>query len=211
MNWFTSDTHFGHANIVRGTSAWTDKSRCRPFDTIEEHDDRLVETINGLVRSNDVLYHMGDWSFGGFANIREFWERLICKNIHLILGNHDHHIERNKDGCRGLFKSVQPYKEITIGGQKIILCHYAMRVWNHSSKGSWMLYGHSHGTLDEMKPEIANPTWVGDDYFIKNYKTMDVGIDTNVFMPYSFDELELIMQKRTVELEVDHHNKQTNN
>jgi calcineurin-like phosphoesterase family protein len=153
----------------------------------------------------------------------------------LILGNHDHHIENNRilpnvyesdaliskfcDGkpnpaafqlkikAQELFSSVQHYKEITIEKQKIILCHYAMRVWNHSHKGSWMLYGHSHGTLDEMTPEIANPTWIGDQYYIKNYKTMDVGVDTYDLHPYLFEEIKDIMDKKDVLLEVDHHDK----
>ena len=35
------------------------------------------------------------WSFNGFDKIIEFRNRLNCKNIHLILGNHDTHIEKN--------------------------------------------------------------------------------------------------------------------
>ena len=33
--------------------------------------------------------------------------------------------------------------------QDIVLCHYAMRVWQKSHYGAWMLYGHSHGTLPD--------------------------------------------------------------
>jgi len=210
MEWFTSDTHFHHKNIVRGTAEWEDKSACRPFETLEEHDDRLVENFNKLIMSNDTIYHDGDWSFGGFDQIEEFWQRLNCKNIHLILGNHDHHIERNRDNIQRLFKSVQHYKEIRIHGVDIILCHYAMRVWNKSHKGSWMLYGHSHGTLDEMTPHIANPTWIGDQYYIKNWRTMDIGVDTNVFLPYSFDEIYTRLVNRDILLGVDHHSTKTN-
>jgi hypothetical protein len=32
-------------------------------------------------------------------------------------------------------------------GQPIVLCHYAMRVWNRSHHGAWHLYGHSRGNL----------------------------------------------------------------
>lgn len=159
---------------------------------------------------NDTIYHNGDWSFGGFQQIEEFWQRLNCKNIHIILGNHDHHIENNRNNVQRLFKSVQHYKEIRIHGVDIILCHYAMRVWNKSHKGSWMLYGHSHGTLDEMTPHIANPTWIGDQYYIKNWRTMDVGVDTNVFLPYSFDEIYTKLVNRDILLGVDHHSTKTN-
>jgi len=62
----------------------------------------LVNNINKTVGENDILFCLGDWSFGNYkngeniSNIRKFRDQLICKNIHLILGNHDHHIERNK-------------------------------------------------------------------------------------------------------------------
>lgn len=245
--WFTSDTHFHHKNIVRGTSEWEidlesklGLQRLRDFDTLEEHDAKLVENFNKVVKEDDTLYHLGDWSFGGIDQIWNFRKQLRCKNVHHILGNHDHHIENDRalrvpaseraimlnlnivddvtkrfDGwsfpnARSLFSSVQHYKEISVHGQRIILSHYAMRVWNKSHQGSWMLYGHSHGTLDEMKPEFANPTWIGDMYYIKNYKTMDVGVDTNNLMPYSFEQIRDKFKNKEVLLGVDHHSKDTN-
>lgn len=208
---FTSDTHYNHANIVKGTTSWDNHKRCRDFATLDEHNATLVENINKVVGENDELYHLGDWSFGGKQAISDFRSRLNCGNIHLILGNHDHHIERNTDNLRSLFHCVSHYKEISVASQKIILCHYAMRVWNLSHKGSWMLYGHSHGTLDNAQPQFPQPTWIGDDYYIKNSKSMDVGIDCHSeFRPYHFDEINDIMSKREMILNVDHHNSNTN-
>ena len=40
--WFTGDSHFGHKNMVKGVSAWPDKSACRDFQSIEEMNDQLV-------------------------------------------------------------------------------------------------------------------------------------------------------------------------
>ena len=244
--YFTSDTHFGHKNIVRGTTEWENaRDKVRDFDTLEEHNQVLIDNINGMIKENDTLYHLGDWSFGGIENIWEFRRQLKCRNIHLILGNHDHHIEKGVDipnlqfkqfqesdfnSWRGLdagsgslkclFSSVQHYKEISFkidsqksgryGKTKIILCHYAMRVWNNSHHGSIMLYGHSHGSLDAFTPETSNPTWIGDQYFIKNYRTMDVGVDTNNLYPYHLDEIVEKMRYKEVLLEVDHHSELTN-
>lgn len=221
--YFCSDPHFGHAGIVKGTSGWSDTSRCRPFDTLEEHNEALVANINYRVNEDDILFCLGDWSFGSYKNgdnvknIRKFREQLHCKNIHLVLGNHDDEIIKNKDNAQELFSSVNSVLEILVIEQSkeqnakplkqwISLSHYAHRVWDKSHHGSWMLYGHSHGTLDEMTPLIANPTWIGDQYYIKNYRTMDVGFDTHPkFRPYSYQEIKDIMEKRAVELEVDHH------
>lgn len=203
---FTSDTHYNHANIVKGTTSWDNHKRCRDFATLDEHNATLVENINKVVGENDELYHLGDWSFGGKQAISDFRSRLNCGNIHLILGNHDHHIERNTDNLRSLFHSVSHYKEISVASQKIILCHYAMRVWNLSHKGSWMLYGHSHGTLPNYRDDEQSFDNMKDIF----YKTMDVGIDTHEnFRPYHFDEIVYMMRNR-VNLNVDHHNSNTN-
>lgn len=209
-HYFTSDTHYGHANIVRGTTSWDNTQRCRDFDTLEEHNDALVHRINSVVKENDTLWHMGDWSFGGKNNITAFRGRLNCKNINFILGNHDQWIEPEESEFRHLFNSVQYYKEVKIGGTHFVLCHFAMRVWNKSHKGSIMLYGHSHGTLDQLQPKFTCPTWTGDDYWIKNYKTMDVGVDTHDMYPYHLDEIRDIMEGKDILLNVDHHNESTN-
>jgi calcineurin-like phosphoesterase family protein len=92
---FCSDPHYGHVGIVRGTSSWEGKKGTRDFKTVEEHDNTLVNNINKTVGENDILFCLGDWSFGNYkssenvSNIRKFREKINCKNIHLILGNHD--------------------------------------------------------------------------------------------------------------------------
>jgi calcineurin-like phosphoesterase family protein len=93
MIWFTSDTHYNHKNICKGVTEWSDADiSCRDFQTIEEMNDAIVNSINKYVMENDILYHLGDWSFGGINSIWEFRKQIKCKNIHLILGNHDEHI-----------------------------------------------------------------------------------------------------------------------
>jgi calcineurin-like phosphoesterase family protein len=214
--WFFSDSHYGHKNIVRGTTSWENAGdKVRDFDTLEEHNEALIGNLNSCMKENDTAYCLGDWSFGGHENIKNFRERLRCKNIYLIFGNHDQHIEPTNSPYRSLFNGCDYYKEISVkvpstqsgkfGKTKIIMSHYAMRVWNQSHHGSIMLYGHSHGTLDEMRPEMCNPTWIGDQYFIKNYKTMDVGVDTHNLYPYHLDEILDIMKDREVLLGIDHH------
>lgn len=202
--YFTSDTHFHHKNIVRGTSSWEAGNReqgLRDFHTLEEHDEALIKSINSLVKWDDELWHLGDWSFGGAEQIKKFRDRLNCKNIHLVFGNHDQHIEPLNSPYRELFKSVQYYKELSFkinsqrsgiyGKTKICLSHYAMRVWNKSHHQSIHLYGHSHGTL----PGIG--------------RSMDVGVDTNNLYPYHLDEI-IERFKNEVNIPVDHHNKNTN-
>lgn len=101
MIFFTSDSHSFHANICSGTSNWSSENSSNPngtrdFMTIEEMNNAIIDAINSRVGEDDVLYHLGDWSFGGWRNIYEFRKRIKCKTIHLILGNHDDHIWKDK-------------------------------------------------------------------------------------------------------------------
>lgn len=206
--WFTSDTHWNHKNIVKGTTSWefnpsvdSGVQQLRDFDTLEEHNETLIKNFNDLVKENDILYHLGDWSFGGHENIKIFRNRLNCKNIHLIFGNHDQHIEPINSPYRGLFSSCQHYKEISLQldkkwnqftRTKIVMSHYAMRVWNKSHHGAIHLFGHSHGSL----PDIGN-------------RSMDVGVDTHNLYPYHLDEiLETLLPRKVIF--VDHHSEKTN-
>lgn len=207
--YFTSDTHYNHKNIVRGTSEWGDEpekgevslQRTRDFDTLEEHNEALVTSINSIVKENDILYHLGDWSFGEHKNIKIFRNRLNCKNIHLIFGNHDQHIEPVNSPYRGCFSSCQYVKNLSykIDSQKsgkygktgLFLSHYSHQVWSQSHHGVIHLFGHSHGTLKGIG------------------KSMDVGVDTNNLYPYHLDEIIEIMKNIKPEI-IDHHNEHTN-
>lgn len=199
--------HYGHKNIVRGTTTWdlTPKegsihngNNVRDFDTVEQMNVALIKGINDHVKQDDVLYFCGDWSFAGIENIWNFRKQLIVKEIHYILGNHCHHLEVNnficEAGCNAqdLFTSVQHYKRISIDGQSIVLFHYPMRSWENMSKGGWALTGHCHNS---MKGEYG--------------KSLDIGVDTvfemfGEYRPFSFEEIRKIMNKREI-MVVDHH------
>ena len=90
--WFSSDFHYGHKNICRGVSTWSNLKYTRDFQSIEEMNYTLVNNINSYVKKDDDLYFLGDWSFGGIENIWEFRKKLNCTNIHFICGNQDNHM-----------------------------------------------------------------------------------------------------------------------
>lgn len=191
--WFTSDTHYDHGNICLGTTNW-DTSTKRGLDAVRNFPDlrtmnyALVNGINSVVGQDDYLIHLGDWSFGGFEKIEEFRSKIICNNVILMIGNHDHHIERNKENVKSLFTKVTHYEELVITNsvkstsENFVLCHYPITSWNRQRKGSMMLHGHQH-----LK---------GQDRFGEG-KRMDVGIcGSPEFRPYHLDEVLKIMKKR---------------
>ncbi len=191
---FTSDTHYNHANICRGTTRWIDANDItRDFKSLGEMNDRIVSGINNLVGENDYLFHLGDWSFGGFESIYEFRDRINCNNIHLILGNHDHHIERDKDGIRLAFESVNQYLELEVNREhKFVLMHYPIMSWNRMNEGVIHLHGHVH---------LPPHTRIGKG------KMMDVGVDGNGLDPISLTKVLTLLNPRPIKsgFDFDHH------
>ncbi len=127
---FTSDTHLGHANIIKYCK--------RPFDSVELMDEAIISNWNNTVKNNDTVYHLGDFCFG---SAERYLDRLNG-TIMMVRGNHDKAI------LDVYGHQAMPYKRIvSINGQYIVLSHFAMRVWDKSHFNSWHLYGHSHGAL----------------------------------------------------------------
>ena len=202
---FTSDTHYQHANICLGTTFW-DKSGndFRDFQTLEHMNQVLVDNINEVVGEDDVLIHLGDWSFGGFEMIKEFRDRIICKNIHLTYGNHDHHIRRNKEGIQEIFSSTQDYLFLNVRkpGENgrvlkydIVCMHFPIASWDGLGNGVIHLHGHTH---------LPKHLRTGEGRY------MDVGVDGNGLKPISLEEiLEILKGKSKVNLVLpkDHHQK----
>jgi calcineurin-like phosphoesterase family protein len=195
--YFTSDTHYMHKNICRGTTSWSNADGfCRDFDTLDQMNDRIVNGINLIVGQDDILFHLGDWSFGGFERIEEFRNRINCRNIHIILGNHDHHIERDREGIRQLFTSVNQYLELEVKGkdweQNYVLMHYPIISWNKMNDGVIHLHGHVHLSADRR---------------IGKGKTMDVGVDGNGLNPLHTSDIKRLMGNQPIKsgFEFDHH------
>jgi len=201
--WFTSDTHFNHANICSATTNWNKESgnNFRTFNSLDTMNDRLVAGINASVGQDDILFHLGDWSFGGFDSIRQFRDRLVCKNIHLILGNHDQHIARNKDDVQEIFSSVHNVLDLVVKWNvgtpmqdeaKFMLMHFPIASWDNLARGVIHLHGHVH-----LPPHRR----------IGPGKMLDVGVDGNGFDPIEMKEVLSIMKNQPIRsmMPKDHH------
>ena len=181
----------------------------RPFTSVGDMDAALLENTNSRVGRGDLLYFLGDWSFKFAAKYRKL---INCPNIHFIRGNHD----RESDKVyRELFTTVKDLNKIktTLDGKRveIVLCHYAMRVWNKSHHGVWHLYAHSHNTLPDNSSLSLD---VGVDAIAgratgKTYqelKSEDAWtlLDPEQYRPTSLEEVCAIMNTKQLKT-VDHH------
>jgi len=199
--WFTSDTHYNHANICSATTEWDSPVTCREFTSLEQMNSHLIANINSKVEQDDILIHLGDWSFGGFESIQEFRDGIFCKNVHIITGNHDHHIESNKENCQSLFSSVNKYLELSVkwdigtrtqSSANFVLMHYPIASWNNMAREAIHLHGHVHFESDMR---------------LQEGKMMDVGVEGNNLYPIEMTEILSIMKNRPVKslFKKDHH------
>jgi len=160
---FTSDTHYGHKNII---------TYChRPWTTVDEMDEGLITNYNAVVRPIDTCYFLGDISFyESFEKTASLVGQLNGNKI-LVYGNHDWRFRKDYPK---IFQSCWDYYELRRGRQLYVMSHYPMLSWNKGHHGSLMLHGHSHGSV--------NAENAGTNRY-------DVGVDSNDYRPISLDEI----------------------
>lgn len=200
----TSDTHLHHGNIIKSCKRpflcpkdfrfyvnngcdWHDHNDYKiSQESIDLMDDEIIRQINITVGPDDTLFHLGDYVNpylkDYYAKAKEFRERINCRNVHLIYGNHD------SEEIADLFKSTHERLEIKVNNHIFVLSHYAMFTWYASHYGqSICLFGHSHGNLKEIRDTSG-----------KILNAIDVGVDsaydiTGKYRPLSVNEIVKIM------------------
>lgn len=181
---FTSDTHFGHANAIKHSN--------RPFKDVEEMDLALMTLWNKTIPPDADVFHLGDLAwFNDVVKLNKLIDSLNG-NIYLCQGNHD-----KTKSVRSIInlEEVADLFEIIVDDngtdQKIVLCHYPMTVWNQSHRGSWHLYGHCHGTLPYNQTSLS----------------CDVGVDSWGMRPVSYAQIKESMSSKTF-IPIDRHGKE---
>lgn len=140
---YIADLHFGHTSIIHNCR--------RPFRDAAEMDAEMVRRWNAVVGKNDLTYVLGDYGRPGkdVHAFRRLFHSLAGRKV-LILGNHDLRNDGSVDAEIARLPWDQPpthLLETHDDGRRVILGHYAMRVWPASHHGSVHFFGHSHGRL----------------------------------------------------------------
>lgn len=171
--WFTSDTHFGHENIIRYCN--------RPFRNAEEMNAELIRRWRETVPEDGIVFHLGDFAHGNARLWNDILSALTSRK-YLILGNHD--MKALRQGYMGRFEHVAQQMTIRVGGQAIVLNHNPFLCYGGSYRDVWQLFGHvhsgpaSHTGLDHPRLKMLFPL------------QYDVGVDNNDFRPISFAEVK---------------------
>ena len=185
MHYFTADLHLDHTNIIiycnRPFGLGPDiKDSISRTKATELMNDTIINNINQTVKENDTLWVLGDFAFAHSPeHLRSLRNRIVCRNITAIRGNHD------KSWYSQVLGAMKDMDSIEIGGNRIVLCHYPMLSWNASFHGSWHLFGHCHGNMNPWLSQHLTET-----------RMLDIGVDCHNFKPLSFEEIRDYMLAR---------------
>ena len=176
--YFTSDTHFGHANIIRFCQ--------RPFQDVEAMNEALIANWNQVVGADDIVFHLGDFCIGGSAQWTNALTRLNGKK-YLIVGNHD--FKNLRQHYETYFEKITMQMYIQVDQQSILLNHNPFLCYGGSYGDVWQLFGHVHTRpnntgLDTPRLEHLFPT------------QYDVGVDNNDYRPVSFPQVKAIIERQ---------------
>lgn len=204
-----ADVHYGHKNIVKGVSSWNNIDATRDFPNVKEMNKEILLSINNTVGPYDTLIFVGDLSFVHERETMKFLNNIKCKNLEMILGNHDQIIIKDKPVMfkptedqsliremfgipviketefkfSNIFKKIHNSRlELTHEGQRFVIDHYPLEVWNNSMRGAIMCHGHVHGGLDHSDLNMY-------------YKRIDVRWDL-LKRPILLDEITEMMEDR---------------
>lgn len=174
---FTSDTHFWHANIIRHVG--------RPFGSVEEMNETIIRKWNKVVPKDGIVFHLGDVCMCNEDKLAIILSRLKG-TIFLALGNHDKWMIGRS--ILNHFAGVDFEMQIKVGGQDIILNHFPFLIHGGRHTQAWQLFRHIHTSprgsviLSEKRIRMLSPN------------QYDVGVDNNGFAPVSFEKVRQIIQ-----------------
>lgn len=171
----TSDLHFFHKSIIEYEN--------RPFTDVEEMNRSLIKNWNDTVSKQDLVFVLGDVSFGSVNKTIEILQKLNGDKI-LIIGNHDNNLVKS-DKFREQFLDVQYYMELKYNDEILILCHYPIANWNYEEKGSIHLFGHLHS----MENDVSK-------FMESKRNNFQIGIDINNFKPSLIEKFVKLSKER---------------
>lgn len=170
--WVTSDIHLHHKAIL--SFCENTRKKWSVMD-VNEMTDNLILDWNETIAENDLVFILGDVSFGSLTNTAESLSKMNGEKI-LIIGNHDEKYV-DKKLFNVWFKQMHRYLEIKYKGKGFVLCHFPIAEWNACHWGAIHLHGHLHGNENFVVKHLHK------------FKCFDVGIDATGRIAVELDEI----------------------
>lgn len=186
---YISDTHFGHKNCLTYDN--------RPWKDITTADEEMVHLWNEHVGDDDIVYHLGDFVWGGYKD----WERILEQlngQIYIVKGNHDK--ETTIDNiCKHCDHVHYAGEQTTIddGDRKVVLNHCPIITYPNAHNGWYHLYGHVHSGMVYNATLYQQRTM--EDLFLKKFNMYNVGAMLIGYYPRTLDEIIGIYEKKVQE------------
>jgi calcineurin-like phosphoesterase family protein len=171
----TSDQHYGHANII--TFKREDGTSLRPFTSIEEMNETLIDNHNRVVSKNDKIYFLGDMGYVNVTQFDSFMGRLNGTKI-LIRGNHDDHLKLHQLAKH--FKDVRAMHIL----DKMLLTHIPI---HPSSLGRWRVNVHGHLHANIIRHADTNE---------EDLRYLNVCVEHTNYTPIDFETVRSIVNSR---------------
>ena len=175
--WWTSDTHFSHANIIAYCN--------RPFRDVQEMNEALIEKWNSTVAADDVVFHLGDLALGQDIGRQIALTAELHGDKRLVPGNHDRIAasfegRRNAAGFTPLYEdagwTILPEQfEHSIGAHRVLVCHFPYR--GDSKDHDRYL---PHRPVDKGLPIIHGHV---HNEFVERGRQFNVGVDVRQYAP----------------------------
>lgn len=170
QTWFISDTHFGHEKILHPDGKGR---RARPFKSVEEMDEHMVERWNSVVGKGDRVWHLGDFAFGRDA--LDIAGRLNGTK-ELILGNHDQYPNA---AYLQYFRKL--HGAVYLREKMFIMTHVPVHPGNLAGSKCFNIHGHFHEKFVQRK--INGKEWINDPRFI------NVSVEQINYTPINGEEI----------------------
>lgn len=166
MIYFISDTHFYHSNIIKYCN--------RPFNSVNDMNNTIINNWNNIVKTDDVVYHLGDFCLSSDEGIKSIFNKLNG-NIILIRGNHD---RRPVKFYEDIGFKVLKNAPVILEEYKLMLSHIPLP--DVKIKDRYInLHGHIHNKkISQDYPESYSEN-----------KHINLSVDVTNFKPISLDEI----------------------
>lgn len=167
-NYFVSDTHFGHRNIL----TYEPLRQC--FDNIQEHDELLVHNWNSVVKKHDKVYHLGDVIFSKDMRILG----RLNGQIRLVMGNHDTH---RIDLMRPYFRKITGDRFMQVQGRSAVLSHIPVHPGPLLQRAEVNIHGHLHSAIVTVENGLPD------------FRYVNVSLEQIGMTPIHEDELPILL------------------